>query len=345
MTEVVHENHYVPQALLRRWSLDGTSVQGYRTLVSHAAVPEWRRCPVSGTARQRDLYTIVRWGQEDDDFERWIAREYEQPGFEAAQKVIERARMRPDDWHAIGRLVALQDLRTPRSLIESMNRWKEEFPATLDRTLKELVAELEQAKVKGEKPQAPYGIAAFATPAIRVKIEPPREPGSDQALIRAEVSTGRRLWVDLTRRILIRRAEVLGHHRWSVVAPCDCEEWPLTDHPVLRLNYYGPGRYDFRGGWANPGSEILMPLSPRHLLYVQVGSRGDYRFPFRRDSTQLVQRLFTERAFRWVFMTEPADWVARARPRTVDAEQVETERRIWADWHADQSKGEAALDG
>ena len=44
-------------------------------------------------------------------------------------------------------------------------------------------------------------------------------------------------------------------------------------HPVLRLNYYKPGQYDFRGGWGNPGSEVLMPLSPRHLLYVQVGKK------------------------------------------------------------------------
>lgn len=343
MTEVAHENHYVPQAMLRRWSLDGEWVYAYRTLVSNSDVPQWEPQRIRGLAKQRDLYTTIAEGREDDEFEHWIEQEYETPGFEAMQKLIARARMTPGDWHAVGRFVALQDLRTPLSLIESMNRWKDEFPKILDKTLRDLVAELEQAKVKGEKLEVPRGVGTFATPAIRVKIERPTDPGSDQALVRAEVSAGRRLWIDMTRRILIRRAEALARHRWSVVAPCDGEEWPLTDHPVLRLNYYGPGRYDFLGGWAKPGSEILMPLSPRHLLYVRVEFRGDYRPTFSADLTQLTQRLLVERAFRWVFMRSPAEWVPRVRPRDVDAEQVDTERKAWAEWHADQSRGEEAM--
>lgn len=121
-------------------------------------------------------------------------------------------------------------------------------------------------------------------------------------------------------------------------------EWPLTDHPVLRLNYYKAGQYDFRGGWGNKGSEILMPLSPRHLLYVQVGKRLANRFDFSDEHTQLVQRLIVERGHRWVFALHPATWIAQFKPRMIDALAFSAEQAAWARWHSDQSRAEMRLE-
>jgi hypothetical protein len=47
----------------------------------------------------------------------------------------------------------------------------------------------------------------------------------------------------------------------------------LTDHPVLTLNYYGPGRYDFGAGWGREGSEFILPVSPRLAVCTQVGRK------------------------------------------------------------------------
>jgi len=78
----------------------------------------------------------------------------------------------------------------------------------------------------------------------------------------------------------------------------------------------------------------------RHLLYVQVGSRQSYRFAFSPEQTSLVQRLFVERAFRWVFARRPIPWLTEAHPRIVDADQFARERRAWRGWHESQMKGE-----
>ena len=336
---ISRDSHYVPMAILRRWSLDGTHVFAYRILVSSPKVPEWRRRSIRGLAYHRDLYTAFACGQELDDFERWLASEYERPGLEAIDKLIRRARLTPEDWRRMARLVAAQDVRTPLSFIEFIRRWDHQPPEMLDRIIRESIQRLEEAKTKGVILNEQSERSEFSDH-IEVAIEPPAVPGSDQAMVRAAFPVGRRLWIATMRYLLTGAAETLCRHRLSVAEPDGDAEWPLTDHPALRLNYYKPGHYDFRGGWGNRGSEIMMPVSPRHLLYFQVGSKVANRFTFSEDHTMLVQRLLVERAHRWVFGTRPLGWAAKARPRTVDPERFAAEEAAWEEWHKDQFESE-----
>ena len=124
------------------------------------------------------------------------------------------------------------------------------------------------------------------------------------------------------------------------LSPTKARSGPQPIHPVLRLNYYKPGSYDFSGGWGNEGSEIMMPVSPRRLLYVQAGRKAENRFVFSRTDTQLVQRLIVERAYRWVFARQPLDWVARMRPRVIDEAAFAAEQAAWREWPHEQLKSE-----
>ena len=337
--EIARDNHYVPMAMLRRWSTDGAHLVAYRILVSTPKVPEWRRRPIRGLAYFSNLYTGFAGGQELDAFERWLCSEYEQPGLEAIDALLRGSRLMHEDWKSMARLVAAQDIRTPLSFIESMRRWEQQIPDILDRTIRESIKRLEEAKAQGvvlnHKPKR----NEFSD-LLKVTIEPPIDPSSDQAMVRAEVPAGRQLWIASMRHLLTGVAETLCRHRWSVAEPDGDAEWPLTDHPVLRLNYYKPGNYDFGGGWGRPGSEIMMPVSPRHLLYVQVGAKAANRITFSREQTQLVQRLIVERAHRWVFATHPMEWVAKVRPRIVDPERLKDEAKAWESWHQNQEQSE-----
>src|SRR6266540_2902777 len=129
---IARDSHYVPMAALRRWSHDGRHVFAYRILVAATTVPEWRRRPIRGVAYRRDLYTVFAGGQELDDFEKWLASEYEQPGLEAIDKLVTGSRLAPADWRHIARFVAAQDVRTPLSFIESMQRWEQKVPDMLE---------------------------------------------------------------------------------------------------------------------------------------------------------------------------------------------------------------------
>ena len=222
-----------------------------------------------------------------------------------------------------------------------MRRWHHQIPEILDQTLHDSIKRLKESRATGVALHQTSEQNDFSN-LLEVTIEPPAVPGSDLGAVQAAVPIGRRFWVASMRHILTGVAETLCRHRWSVIEPVSDQEWPLTDHPVLRLNYYGPDQYDFAGGWGNPGSEIMMPVSPKHLLYVQVGKKNANRFSFSPHHTSLVQQLLVKRAHRWVFGRRPLHWVAAVRPRIVNRDQLAEEDKAWKGWHRDQLQSEIA---
>lgn len=88
---------------------------------------------------------------------------------------------------------------------------------------------------------------------------------------------------------------VICRHRRRTLEPAADEEWPLTDHPVLTLNFYDPGRYDFGAGWDLKGSEFILPVSPRLAVFTQVGSRDRGHLVLTPERTQELRRMMVER--------------------------------------------------
>jgi hypothetical protein len=80
VANITRSNHYIPEATLKRWSIDGQRIWGYRLLVSHRGVRSWGRELISRLARQTDFYTEHRDGKDVDSFETFITRRFEEPG-------------------------------------------------------------------------------------------------------------------------------------------------------------------------------------------------------------------------------------------------------------------------
>lgn len=339
--QLARNNHYVPRAVLRRWSDDGTHLFAYRTLVPADSVPKWRRAAISGIAYQRDLYTLAAGEGDVDDFERMVASDYEAPGLAAIDRLLRRERLSPSDWRQISLFVAAQDVRTPASLLRQIERWNHNLQETIDTCLTESIEGLESARREGRKVQqlaTGYGDEFAGVMKVRIDRLPAESGGG--GIVSAEVPVGRRLWVASMRHLLKGASHSLAEHRWGIYEPFGDLEWPLTDQPVLKLNWYGPGKYDFKGGWGSPGSEILMPLSPRSLLYVRIGQRCTGRHVFPVEQTTVIQRLLIENAHRWVFARREMQYIEEIRPRVVDLEAFTHEEREWASWHEQQSVSE-----
>jgi len=272
------------------------TVHAYRLLVSHQNVPEWQVHPIRSLTKQRDLYTTFEGDQEGDDFEKFITREIEEPGQAAVEKLVANAKMKPADWHSIARFVAAEQMRTPLFFVEWVKRLNESMPETLQSILDEL----------GQKTPAELGAAERESDAanylrdkLRVTIDP--LPGSGGvALVKAEVSSSRTAWLHFMRRMLTERIELFYKHRWRVMKLAGDAEWPLTDHPVLTLNYYGPGKYDFGAGWGREGSEFILPVSPRLAVCTQVGRKETGTWHATTAQTVELQRFVVERALRWI---------------------------------------------
>ena len=334
------DNHYVPGLYLKRWAGSDGRVCTYRLLVSHANVPEWRPKTIKGLAYHRHLYTRVLAAGETDEIERWLDQEFESPAEAAISKVVSDARMQHGDWSCLARFLAAQDVRTPARLMEMFKRWEKDVPALLQSSLEGAVRELAEAKRNGTTPVVRHNADAGYFPA---RVTKEIQPGAQTGVLKVESVVGRGLYLFALRRLLTETARVLEQHRWTILRPPAGTEWMTSDDPVIKLNYYGDS-YDFKGGWGSKGTELLLPLSPDHLLYTKIGERPPERgsrLPAAKATE--MQRMIVEHAHRLVFSAHPEPNVSTIRPRRVDAGLLQSEADQWSRWHDEQGNAERAL--
>jgi hypothetical protein len=211
----------------------------------------------------------------------------------------------------------------------------------MEGVLQEAVQKLKVAKETNQKiqvTQTPF------TEYFPLRVTTNIVEGQEEGHLRAETIAGRGTWLFSIRHLLAKAAKVLHQHRWTILSPPEGMTWFTSDDPVIRLNFNSVDNYDFRGGWGSQGTEIFMPLGPRHLLYAQVGKRPPSKgSKFSCEQTALIQRFIAEHAHRTIFAAEQDMDILRLRPRIVDPEQAKDERMQWEKWHEEQTAAERAL--
>lgn len=335
------DNHYVSSGYLKRWALSNERIWTYRTLVRHSKVPMWRLKSPRGVAYHSHLYTRVVAGEDSDEIEKWLEREFETPAEEALQKATSDARLTPDDWKRLVRFLAAQDVRTPAWFEERMKHWEADLPSLIKEAVENAVREAEDdARSNRPLPTAD----PLDRDGIPFRVITKHDPGQEMGQIGVEMVVGRGLWLWSIRRALTERVKALHKHRWTVLSPPRGVAWFTTDNPVVRLNFKSVNDYTFSGGWGSPGTEIYLPLGPQHLMFTQIGRptprRGER---MSQPNADLVKRMMAEHAYRFVFAGEQDADVVRFRPRRVDAALLRREQEQWASWHDQQTSAEREL--
>lgn len=339
--QLTRDNHYVPQSYLRRWSTEGEKVWVSRLLVPDPRMPIWKLASTRGIAKHQNLYTRVVAESDSDEIERWFNEEFETPAQEPIDRVVMERRLTDRDWAAIIRFVAAQDARTPARLQENMRRWQRDLQSTIDEVLEDAVEKLEEARSTGVKltsskhPYADY---------FPIKVIKEVLPDAESGMLQIQTIAGRGLWLFSLRHVLTDTLKILLSHKWTILHCPSKMAWMTSDNPVVKLNYNSPQDYSFGGGWGSEGTEIFMPLSPKHLLYARVG----YRPPARgtvlsEELAHWFQRFIVEHAYRFIFAAKPDEGLLRIRRRHVSAEAYASEMKQWASWHDEQRRAELDL--
>jgi len=337
------DNHYTPCVYLKRFVDTDGRLSTYRTLVSRATVPLWKRNSAKSVGYLSHLYTRIAAGHETDEIERWLDHEFETPAAEPLEKATSGSKLTQNDWIHLIRFVAAQIVRTPAYFVKNVERWQRDASSLLDSTLQDSVKKLETAKASGQALEVstlPY------SDYLPLRVTAQIQPGQSMGHLKGTLLVGRGLWLFNIRHLLSGSLKVLNDHRWSILAPCEGLNWFTSDDPVIRLNYRSEGNYDFRGGCGVPGVEILLPLSPQHLLYTQIGNRPPARGDrLSREKTEEIRRLIAEHAHRLVFAKSQDEKIPTFRPRIVSEALFRSEEQQWRKWHAEQTAAEQRLMG
>lgn len=333
------KNHYVPEMYLKNWAKQ-SEVATYALLVPNASVPHWKHRSLRGIGYHRHLYTYQGRDGESDTFERWLSEKFESPAISAIQKVLHTQKLNGEDWYHLVRFLAAQDVRTPARLHEFMQRHEKTLQQDINQIVEASIAQLEDLVHHNRPlPKAESRLTITESP-FKVSIR--RNPEGD-GHCKAETVLGRKLWMHMSELVLTDTLQHLLKHRWTIFEAPPGITWLTSDKPVVRLNYYEPGKYDFKGGWASQGSEILFPLSPRHLMYTRIGHPTAQRKEIvSEELALLINQFIAEHAHRHIFAIAPCA-IEEIRPRHVSLDAFLQEKQSWETWHQQQSDAEAEL--
>ena len=361
-TQTKAQNHFVPRSYLKRWSPDGHRVWTYRLLVPHDNVDEWSLLSIKTLASRLHLYTQALPEGESDDLERWLQADFEDPAKLAIDRLEAGRTLGRRDYVRLFRFCAAQDVRTEASYRRHVERvtspeaigMVREILESAPERYAEYLRDCAEAAEQGLPLPLPHARDAQQHPMMYGAEGRKRPPGppthkvtqkrieGEGAFIGAKVNTGRSHWVNAIYRNLDVNIAALSRHRWTVMRPPEGMTWPTSDDPVIKLNFRSPTEYTFGGGWASPGTEIMLPLSPQHLLYTQIGSTHVPKegTRFNRKWAEFIRRMIVEHSYLYVFADAHDQFLPFAKRRTVDAAAHKALHEGWKRWHAKQSEVE-----
>ena len=334
MNETRVNNHYVPECYLKHWADGEGKVQVFKTLVRHAQVPVWRKFSTSSVAHQKNLYTQIIAGKARDDLERWFDTKFESPASIVLDKVTNEAELSRKDWSILIQFLTAQDVRTPFRMLEHLNLLEKIFPEEFKNMLETVTEELEEFKHLNIL----AGNSAKDLPSFPLKITPQPSGGSNAINLKVETYAGRSTWIHSIKHLLTETSLILHKHKWTIIKPSKGYFWPTSDNPVAKINYYKPGNYDLRGGWGVENGNILFPIAPEHAMFVQIGRKPIQKNKrVSEDLTKELIQIITTNAHRSIFCNQINEEIPAIRPREVNSDKCDKERKAIQRWQNSNS--------
>lgn len=328
------KNHYVPECYLKRWANKKRKVYAYQTLVAHSNVPIWKGYSVGAIAYQKHLYTQVICGAESDELERWLSTEFESPANKSLEKAVSGSKLDSEDWRNLINFLAAQDVRTPLRLLEFIQRQQAELP----RILQEVLDNLEH-KLKNQNNIDALKSKKTSSPKFPLKVTAHIRDREEMGILEAETIIGRSTWIFSIKHLLQNTSRALHKHEWSIVRPAAGHFWPTSDNPVVKLNYYEPGRFDLKGGWDVKKGNIFFPISPKHAMFVQMGDAPPKNYSrLSKFETEELTKTIIENSHRKVFSNKIRDDIPKIKKRIVDPARLKEEKEELERWHNINSK-------
>lgn len=328
--QITHNNHYVPQFYLRRWSKNGNTVNVYDRIIRHEAMRGWKTKSIKSTACWPDFYTDEVDGFDDDKFEHYCH------GFEDAAKgaidtIQANETLSSKEMESLVDFLILQLARTPSFVKFVQDFCKGSFGSVFESTVRDVERDTATGAISDKLKSMrkdDHGADLHSLP-MRITLD------RNSSSISAEMYTGRQSFLSMALHIIEGMVgELLRSAEWTVMKTRE----PLltSDNPVVIM------KKDYPNGWStglNKGliggfSFVYLPLTPRHLLITRIGFSRDAvdAFMLSEESMELLQWGIVSNAHRYVYAMSEDERVEQWRPQLLNREiydDLDAERKRW----------------
>lgn len=334
--QITHDNHYVPQFYLRNWSKDGNNILTYPVLVANTSEDWWKLKPIKSSACFKDLYTREINGEEIADFED-LLQEYEYLAKNVIDKIIAEKEISTKELYCLVEFYGVQYMRTPARL-SAINtpRMQKSLAAAAGAALKETMDDLKNPYHKNKNESNDPGLDLLPFGINRE---------GDIMTIKTIIGGKGTFLMAIDRAIQLTEKYLKNpNYRWHIIHAADKINWPTSDNPAMCVFFNEHTRKWSNGGWAERGCELMLPLSPKHLLYSKVGYKADRKkLEKSEEFSKRIDDLIIQHSFRYIYALERKKFMWEKKPRTANAELLQNEREQYMEWHKNQIELEDEL--
>lgn len=325
-------NHYVPKTYLKYWAKE-KKIQEYSLLVPHEKIPKWKEVSISRTSSVNSLYIFFQDGQLTDEMEDFFSEEFEMYYSTLIKKINTHSLLDESDREYISKLVASQHLRTLNGFKYIQDIVKKKYPQIMEDIVKDLNDKIQNSnnllienvsEIKNELP-------------IEIQFN---EGNDNQSIMKVESYVGKSYWIYALKYLLNSTYKVLNDISWCIYDAPPNFFWVTSDDPVIFLNHYGNNDYDFKGGWGNKNTNIIFPLTPKKLLFAQIGSDLDTYATASYSDAILFQRYIVEHAYTKVYSDSKNHSITKMRKRVVDEQEFKLFWESVQNFHNDYVQNE-----
>lgn len=309
-------NHYVPQIYLKQWEKKH-KIYTYEVLVPNKKCPIWKRESISRTSSLDYLYLYNINKEISEELEEFFSFEVENYYQTFIDKLNNHSSLNEKDLKYISKLVATQYLRT----IGGYLRCKKILINSFGDIIKDTIGEIDKEIQEGVVQHKMNKISSIDEKLLPLKVNIV-EKDDKNVFLEVNGIIGKSTWIYGMKHLLNKTYKVLDDVSWCVYEAPEQFKWVTSDDPVIFLNYYNKHEYDFKGGWANKNTNIIFPLSPKKLLFAQIGVKQNVLYKKASiDFAILIQKFIIENAFFKVYSFKEDGMVPSIRKRIVNRKE------------------------
>ena len=317
-------NHYVPQFYLKQWSNNGNSVLCYDTIVRHEGQKIWRSVAIKSIACWKDFYSQRQDGEIDDSIEQYIEKHYETPAKACLQKLNDGVQLAGADLICLVDFAILQMVRTPAWYNKTNAITAELFADVMEESVRGTLEDFEANRLDKLSFYSRYAEGSRREPFPNAPIE--TRIDKEKRGIISTISIGRQNYLASMGRALNGEiTKKLRSYDWTILKMPEDYDFPTSDNPFTRLEYRGEKGYGLDGGLGVPRVDLFMPLTPKHLLFVEVGSnrKADDYLLWDEATRNMIMRAIIDNAQQYIFSKYKDDAIVAMRPRRIDPNYVD----------------------
>lgn len=331
ITSITHKNHYVPQFYLKNWSRDGKKIWVYSLLVPHHKIPYWQEKSIDYTACWNDFYTRCNGEQEADEFEKWFNSEFETPTEPIIKKLIQGKAISKQEHIILTHYIMAQDMRVPARVNFVLGSAKRALSNFLDSFSFENVKKEDIINCYNRNENDDL---------LPINIHIDREKSE----IELNTFVGKSVYLYALKSLLTSTVKKVEHYKWRVVQASEGISFPTSDDPVIRLNFNNKFDYDFNGGWGKKHSNIIMPISPKCLLFTEIGVKTKMtNLDCSKEWSEFFRKIIIEHAYRFVYADSRQRGMLSINPRRVNKKLYQEEQKTMSGWHEYNLKAEQEI--